>query len=699
MTQRLLILVFLSFLICCNKENNNSMSNDKKPNHLINSTSPYLLQHAYNPVEWYPWGEEALKKAKEEDKPILVSIGYSSCHWCHVMEHESFENDSIAQIMNEYFINIKVDREERPDVDHIYMDAIQAMGQNGGWPLNVFLTPNQKPFYGGTYFPPQGWKQLLTNVAKAFENNRSELEASANKLTNALSTSELIKYDLNPSELKHSKEDLDSMFTNLSKRFDREKGGFDRAPKFPMPGQWDFLLQYYHYTKNQDALDQVMLTLDEIANGGIYDQSGGGFARYSVDAEWLVPHFEKMLYDNGQLVSLYSNAYKQSKKPLYKKVVYQTIDWLTREMSNGEGGFYSALDADSEGVEGKFYIWTYDEFNKIVGDNSELIASYYNITKEGNWEHGNNILHVTQSNESFAKKHNISVDELTSLIDKANAKLLKERESRIRPELDDKILASWNGLMLKGLCDTYDAFGEKKFLDLAIKNAEFIRSKMIKDSKLSRSYKNGVASIDGYLEDYAFVIDGFISLYQSTFDEKWIIQANELMKYTNENFFDEEEQFYFFTDSKSEKLIARKKEVFDNVIPASNSQMANNLFVLGTIFDNDAYKTRASTMLSSVIKLAIQETAYTYNWSKLYGMMANKTAEVVIVGPELDKMHQQFGSHYYPNKVLMGTTGSSSLPLLEHKSAQSGKTTIYVCYNKTCKLPVTDFQEALKQLN
>lgn len=697
MRKVIIVLVIFTSFIACNKAKKSDMS--EKANHLINSTSPYLLQHAYNPVEWYPWGEEALNRAKKEDKPILVSIGYSSCHWCHVMEKESFENDSIADIMNKFFINIKVDREERPDVDQIYMDAVQAMGQNGGWPLNVFLTPDQKPFYGGTYFPPQVWSQILHSVAEAFKNKRTEINESAGKLTDALTTSELIKYNLGHSELLFKKNNMDSMFNNLFKRFDTERGGFDRAPKFPMPGQWDFLLQYHHYTNNQEALDQLLLTLDEIANGGIYDQAGGGFARYSVDNEWLVPHFEKMLYDNGQLVSLYSNAYKLTKDPHYKKVVYQTIEWLSREMADASGGFYSALDADSEGVEGKFYIWTLAEFTSVLGDKVNLMAEYYNVTEEGNWEEGNNILHVTTPNNVFAKQHEISEEELSNIAAESNEKLLKAREKRIRPGLDDKVLAGWNGLMLTGLCDAYDAFGDKKFLNLALKNADFIQTKMIKDGKLFRSYKNNKSSIDGYLEDYAFVIEGYIALYQSSFDEKWINYANDLMQYANKNFFDPEEQFYFFTNAKSEELIARKKEIFDNVIPASNSQMANNLFKLGTILDNNEYKSMSETMLGSLVKLTMQETAYTYNWAKLYGLMSNKTAEIVLVGDDLETLRSQFANHYYPNKILMGTDGSGNLPLLENKSSKDGKATIYVCYNKTCKLPVTDFEQAIKQLH
>ncbi|UII24345.1 thioredoxin domain-containing protein [Fulvivirga ligni] len=667
-------------------------------NHLIHSTSPYLLQHAYNPVEWYPWGEEALNKAKAEDKPILVSIGYSSCHWCHVMEKESFENDSIAEIMNKHFICIKVDREERPDVDQIYMDAVQAMGQNGGWPLNVFLTSDQQPFYGGTYFPPNGWAQVLTQIAQVYETKREEVEASAKELTDAIATSEIIKFRLKSDGTDLNREALDSMFQNFSQRFDTEKGGFNRAPKFPMPANWLFLLRYYHITNNQPALRQLELTLDEIAKGGIYDQVGGGFARYSVDADWLVPHFEKMLYDNGQLVSLFSEAYLVTKKPLYKHVVYQTIDWLEREMTNAEGGFYSALDADSEGEEGKFYVWTDEELNQILHDDADLIKAYYNVNKPGNWEEGKNILHKALSDDEFASKYSLSSEKLNEKIYKANQLLLEERAKRVRPGLDDKALTCWNALMLKGLVDAYNTFGEDKFLQLAIKNASFIKNEMMQDGKLFRSFKEGKTSIDGYLEDYAFTIDAFSALYQATFDEAWLESALELTEYTLVHFYDKEEELFFFSDNSSEKLIARKKEIFDNVIPASNSQMAINLHMIGTLYDNEEYKSKSSHMLAKVKTLLTTETAYLSNWGNLYTYLLNPTAEIAIVGNEALAFRNEFVKRYVPNKILMGTTSSSDLPLLEEKTAAGSKTTIYVCYNKTCKLPVHEVEKAYEQL-
>ncbi|MEP2772892.1 MAG: thioredoxin domain-containing protein [Fulvivirga sp.] len=703
MTKAISIAALIAISISCSspqtntKDMENPTTHNGEPNRLINASSPYLQQHAYNPVDWYPWGQEALEKAKKEDKPIIVSIGYSSCHWCHVMERESFENDSIAEIMNEHFVSIKVDREERPDVDQIYMDAVQAMGQNGGWPLNVFLTSDQKPFYGGTYFPPQSWAQLLTNVAKAYENKRQEIEESADQLTNAISTSEVIKFELDPSDKPFETDVLKDAYISLSKNFDRRRGGFDRAPKFPMPANWLYLLRYYHFSEDKDALRQLEATLDGMANGGIYDQAGGGFARYSTDADWLVPHFEKMLYDNGQLMSLFSEAYTITGKALYKEVVYQTTDWLEKEMLKN-GGFYSALDADSEGEEGKFYVWTQEEFNNIVGSNAQLMADYYNVTANGNWEHGKNILHKTKSDEEFAKKNDLSIEALRSTVEDTDAKLLKARAKRVRPGLDDKILSGWNGLMLKGLADAYEAFGDERFLNLALGNAQFIEKNMIDNNQLYRSYKDSQASIDGYLEDYAFVIDGFIALYQVTFDEHWLSMAKSLTDYTLEHFYDAKEGMFYFTDDSSQKLIARKKEVFDNVIPASNSQMAINLYLLGVIYDNSDYKEKSKNMLSRMSKLISDQVAYLSNWAILYSYMATPTAEISIVGNKAAQLRNGLFKTYHPNKVVMGAKDSSELPLMKGKYPIDEQSTIYVCYNKTCKLPVHNVEQALEQL-
>ncbi len=665
-------------------------------NRLYLSTSPYLKQHAFNPVEWYPWGEEALEKAKKEDKPILVSIGYSSCHWCHVMERESFENDSIAQLMNTYFINIKVDREERPDVDQIYMDAVQAMGLQGGWPLNVFLTPDQKPFYGGTYFPPKNWATLLTNIHAAYVNKRDEINSSANDLADALSVSELLKYKLKPNEVEYSTEYLKAFYTTMAEKFDTTKGGFNRAPKFPMPVNWKFMLHYSALTNSDTALNQVVRTLDAMADGGIYDQIGGGFSRYSTDSDWLVPHFEKMLYDNGQLVELYAETYKRTGKPRYKEIVYETIEWLSREMMNESGGFYSALDADSEGVEGKYYVWNYADVKALLPDTYEPFTDFYNVSENGNWE-GVSILHRTESPEQVAKRHQLTPDALSSLLEEGRNILLKERETRVRPGLDDKILAGWNGIMIGGLVSAYEAFSEPRFLSLAVNNGEFIRKELMRDNKLFRVVPTPDQEIRGYLEDYAFVIDAYLKLYQATFDSSWLKDADRLAGYCMEHFLHAEEDMFYFTDTT--RLIARKKEIFDNVIPASNSQMAINLYALGKLLDKEEYTELSNRMLGRIQPMIGKYTSDLSNWAILYGYHASPTAEVAMIGHEAEESREVFARTFQPNSLLMGATEESTYPpLLTGKVALNGKTTIYVCFNKTCKLPVQSVKEALDQI-
>ncbi|MFN3851617.1 MAG: thioredoxin domain-containing protein [Spirosomataceae bacterium] len=678
-------------------------------NRLANETSPYLQQHAHNPVDWYPWSEEALSKAKTEDKPILVSIGYSACHWCHVMERESFENQQIAEIMNRYFVCIKVDREERPDVDAIYMDSLHAMGVRGGWPLNVFLMPDAKPFYGGTYFPPKNWANLLMSIQNAFVNNRSELQNSAEGFTQNMHFKESDKYQLSNEEgVAFSEDELIVMFNRLQKDFDTEKGGMNRAPKFPMPSIWMFLLRYYHQTEDQRALKQLTLTLDRVALGGIYDQVGGGWTRYSTDDEWKVPHFEKMLYDNGQLVSLYSEAFALTRNELYKRNVYQTIEWLEREMTSQEGGFYSALDADSEGIEGKYYIWTKTEIEDILGVDAEEFCNIFEFSEEGNWEHGYNIVHAEVP---FPTSQN-------PRIEKWYQQLKEYRDQRPRPGLDNKILCSWNGLMLKGLVDAYKYFNEPKFLALALRNAQFIYENLTvsvqnEDGKegrgllhlyLTRSDGRPNPSPDGegssrsvvaFLEDYAAVIDAYIALYQVCFDEKWLREAEMLAEYTIGNFYDSEDEFFYFTDVQGEELIARKKEMFDNVIPASNSIMAANLYWLSVLLERTDFRMISDKMLGKMKKLILAEPQWLTNWACLASYHAKPTAEVVIVGSEISNIREQIDKTYNPNKVFVATQTASELPLLQGRTAINDQTTIYVCFDKTCQLPTNDVQKAL----
>ena len=665
------------------------------PNRLSKETSPYLLQHANNPVDWYAWGPEALTRAKEENKLILVSVGYSACHWCHVMEHESFEDAEVAEIMNQHFVCIKVDREERPDVDQIYMTAVQLMTGQGGWPLNCICLPDQRPVYGGTYFRKNDWKNLLFNLANFWQEKPEEAFEYADKLTKGVHDSESL--DLSNEQFEYSKKDLEDIFNPLKRSFDLAEGGYNRAPKFPLPNNWQFVLRYAHLMKDDAAYTALKLTLDKMAFGGIYDHIGGGFARYSVDAFWHVPHFEKMLYDNSQLVSLYSEAYQYSPNQLYKDVVYETLAWVKREMTSPQGGFYSALDADSEGVEGKFYTFTKAEVSQVLGDDSELFCLYYNITEGGNWEEERtNVLMRTEDDETFAKDSGLSVEELRTFID-AQKQQFAYREKRIRPGLDNKILASWNGMMLKGFADAYRVFNEPEFLSAAVANAEFLLNNMLSEGgRLERIYKTerelpGVA----FLDDYALVIEGLISLYEATFNEKWLTSARELCEYALQNFYDPGTGMLFYTSQHDQELIARKFELLDNVIPASNSVMANNLHKLGHFFDDEMYLVQSSQMLQNIFpQIKTYASGYS-NWAILLMNQIFGIYEIAITGPQAEQKRQELEKTFIPNKILLGGS-SGTLPLLQDKWV--GETKVFVCKNRTCQLPVTEISEALKQI-
>ena len=515
-------------LYSCEQFNENAVnmaSEEKKyTNELIKESSPYLLQHAHNPVNWYPWGEKALEKAVRENKPIIVSIGYAACHWCHVMEHESFEDEEIATYMNDHFICIKVDREERPDIDQVYMNAVQLITGQGGWPLNCITLPDGRPVYGGTYFNKKQWLHLLKQLDAFINQEAEKANEQAITLTKGINSTEYIQ--LNNNKTQHSISDLEDIFNHWQPNIDFINGGSKGAPKFPLPIGIQFLLDYHCLTKSEEALKAFTTTLDKMANGGIYDHIGGGFARYSTDAIWKVPHFEKMLYDNAQLVSLYANAYQFTKNEHYKTIIIETLEFIEREMTSNEGGFYASLDADSEGVEGKFYVWDKVELDQLLGLDAILIQEYYNVTSAGNWE-GANILYTTTNDPEFAANHNISTQTLHAKLMHAKKKLLQIRDKRIRPALDDKILTSWNALMLKGYVNAYNVLGDEKYLATALKNADFIINNcMDQDGKLNRNFKNGQSTINGFLDDYAFTIGAFIDLYQSTFDKKWRNKAN-----------------------------------------------------------------------------------------------------------------------------------------------------------------------------
>ena len=650
-------------------------------NDLIHESSPYLLQHAHNPVNWMPWGDKAWTKSKSEDKLMIVSIGYSACHWCHVMEHESFEDDVVARIMNDHYVSIKVDREERPDVDQIYMDAVQIITGRGGWPLNAICLPDGRPIYAGTYFPKEQWKQILVYMTDYFHNNRDEVMERAAEITRGIKVLDNIPLIKDTTFLAA---DRVAMFDKIDKSWDYEKGGRRGAPKFPMPVTMQYLLQNYHYTKNDKALKAVTVTLDNMMQGGIYDHVGGGFARYSVDDTWTIPHFEKMLYDNAQLVSLYSAAHQITGNESYKQVVYETLGYIEREMTDESGGFYSALDADSEGVEGKYYVWTYDELKSILGNNFDSFCQYYDVTQEGNFEHGYINLRLQNSLEYPS--------------DQWRAKLMGVRNKRIRPGLDDKILTSWNALMLKGLIDAYNAFGEERFIQMALTNAAFIKKNCLKeDHSINRNYKQDRSTINGFLDDYSFTIEAFIALYQATFDEQWLETAKHLADHAIQHFYSGDRGVFFYTSINDDPLIARKTETSDNVIPSSNSSMAKSLLILGHLYDNGHYLRLSRQMMMNLKENVLTHTAFYANWAMLMDSMIDTPSETVIAGDDALQLRKEIAKTYLPNTILMGCTSDSKLPLLQGKN-KAGETWIYVCKDKTCGLPVTTVENAISQI-
>ncbi len=673
-------------------------------NRLINESSPYLLQHAHNPVEWYPWGDEAFAKAKEDRKLVLISIGYSACHWCHVMERESFEDEEVASIMNDYFVCIKVDREERPDVDQLYMDAVQIISGRGGWPLNCFALPDGRPIYGGTYFPKNNWKQLLHNLQNLYRKEIEKVLEFADELERGIIKVSNIPA-VEPTTAKPDFKQLEEFTIKIENAFDKAFGGYNYSPKFPMPNNYEYLLYYAYVLKNSQRTNEadkiaehIYLTLDKMAMGGIYDPVEGGFARYSTDSIWKVPHFEKMLYDNGQLMSLYAHAYMNNPKKLYKDVVYGIYEFVCNQLLSPEGGFYCALDADSEGVEGKYYVWTKEELQEIIVDDFPLFAAYYSITDSDVWEEGNYILFRKKSDEEFCQQQGISMEVLETKNREWLRKLAEKRVNRVKPGLDDKILASWNGLMLKGLIDAYKAFKEPIFLTTALKNAEFIVKKFIgEDGAMQHSYKNGKSTVTGFLEDYALVAHVFISLYQCTFEEKWLALAEQLTEYTIQHFHDKEKFLFYYTSDLQKAVITRKAETNDNVIPASNSAMAHVLYELGHSLGKEAYIEMANNMLC-VVKDTMNNYPQGYtNWAMLMLHQYCKFYEVAMAGRQSPMFRDKLNAIYLPNKILIGAETKSGLELLKEKLVGE-RTLIYVCENKTCKMPVSSVPEAITQV-
>ena len=681
----------------------------KHTNRLIHETSPYLLQHAHNPVDWYPWGEEALARAKQEQKPILLSIGYSACHWCHVMERESFENEEIAAVMNELFINIKVDREERPDLDEIYMNAVQIMTRQGGWPMTVFLTPDLKPFYGGTYYPPTdrygrpGFPKVMHAVAEAFSGQNTQVLQQADQITAHLAQMSNV---VDPHHHELTEELMTNAFQNYRSQFDSHHGGFGNAPKFPPSMGLPFLLRYWHHSGNANALEMVELTLEKMARGGMYDQLGGGFHRYSTDAHWLVPHFEKMLYDNAQLVVAYFEAYQATQKPFYRDIATETLDYVIREMYDAEnGGFYSTQDADSEGVEGKFFVWEPNDVEDIIGEeNAQIFCEYYDITPQGNFE-GENILNVQAPPDILARKLRMDLGELEAFLSDGKQKLFEAREKRIKPGLDDKILTSWNGIMIRGMAMGYQLTGKPEYLEACEKSAEFVLTTLSQENGLLlRTYREGKSHLNAYLEDYSYFIAGLIALYEASFEPKWLTEAERLAHLMIDQFGDDAGDGFFFTGKSHETLIVQSKSAYDGATPSGASMAIHSLLRLAKHLDNPEFHDQAvETLLLYFHQMEGMPSGSGQLLCEL-AFLLSTPKEIAIVGRKGDAkteaMLAALHSTYQPNKIvaLSESADGQTLPLLAGKTPVNDTATAYVCENYVCQAPTTDIEAFVELL-
>lgn len=678
------------------------------PNHLIVESSPYLLQHAHNPVDWYAWGNDALEKARKEDKPILVSIGYSACHWCHVMERESFEDVTTAEIMNEHFVNIKIDREERPDLDHIYMDAVQAMTGSGGWPLNVFLTPEGKPFYGGTYFPPiaafnrPSWKEILNAVHTAFREKREEIESQSDGLVSHLLASNSFGFNAvheSQQDQIFSKENLQIAYENLMKTADIDYGGFGRSPKFPQTFSIQFLLRHYHFKREKAALNHACHSLDKMIQGGIYDQVGGGFARYATDDDWLIPHFEKMLYDNALLITVICEAYQLTGQNQYRQTVMHTMEFISREMLSPGGGFYSALDADSEGEEGKYYVWSKEDVVKILQNDAEVFCRFYDVTEKGNWE-GKNILHVRINETEFAEKENLNPGEFKQLLERCRKTLLEQRNKRIRPLLDDKILLGWNALMITACCNAFATFGVDEYRHVAVDSMDFIWRNFRGSGiyHFHHSYKNGKASITAFLDDYAYLIAALIRLQEITGDPDYLNKAKGLVEWVIENFTEKETGHFLFTHKDQKDVVLRKKEVYDGATPSGNSVMALNLLYLSVLFDKPEWKKISVSNCTMLAKVIVNYPGSFGMWATMVQTVTYGINEIVIAGQKPQSIVKDFLSRFIPNRVFQSvTTKNNQFPLLKDKPI-SQTPLIFLCREYTCQNPVTEVSELVRLL-
>ncbi|MDT7829543.1 thioredoxin domain-containing protein [Pricia sp. S334] len=670
-------------------------------NALIDETSPYLLQHAHNPVDWEAWHPEVLARAEKENKLLLISIGYAACHWCHVMERECFEDSEVARTMNENFINIKVDREERPDVDHIYMDALQMMTGQGGWPLNIAALPDGRPFWGATYVKKENWTQVLQQLSDLYRDDPAKVEGYAQKLADGIKAINLVELADAPDSFDSA--EMEAAVAGWSRYFDNEMGGYNRAPKFMLPVNLNFLLHYGTARKDGPIMDYVNTSLTKMAWGGVFDQVGGGFSRYSVDTKWHVPHFEKMLYDNGQLVSLYAQAYAETGNDLFRETVEKTIAFVQRELMSEDFGLYSSLDADSQTEngaleEGAFYVWREDELQQLLGSRFAIFKEVYNINDYGHWENGNFVLIRNASREKIAEKHAIDLEELKETMEECLKILYTERQKRDRPRLDDKILTSWNGLMLKGLTDAYRYLQNPDYLDLALKNADFILKNMgTPDGGLFHNHKNGKSSINGYLEDYASVIDAYIGLYETTYDINWLKRAKSLVEYCQAHFHDPRSGMFFFTSDTDDFVIRRTIETVDNVIPASNSIMAKNLFKLSRFFPEYDYASSAMQLLKNMQENFEKSAQNHANWLDLALYFQRPFYEIAIVGDRYGEKAKSIGSQYLPNSILAASDKQEGIALFRDRYVE-GQTLFHVCEEGACQRPTARLEEVLAQI-
>lgn len=679
------------------------------PNRLANETSPYLLQHKDNPVDWYPWGEEAFEKARAEDKPVLLSVGYSACHWCHVMERESFEDEGTARLMNEHFVNVKVDREERPDVDSIYMSALQAMTRGGGWPMTVFMTPDGAPFYAGTYFPPAprhgmpSFEQVLSGLANAYAERREEVVQSAEGVREYLRDSTAASLPATAI----SEELLDRATAAIVGEVDTRLGGFGAAPKFPQPMNLEALLRRYEKTGDRAALSGLETTLRAMANGGIYDQLGGGFARYSVDAYWLVPHFEKMLYDNALLARLYTEAYTLTGDGFYRRIAEETLDYIARDLRSPEGGFYSAEDADSEGEEGKFYVWTPDGIRSVLGpDDAELAMRYWDVTERGNFE-GKSILHVQRDPRMVAAEFGLEEDVLRERIAAIRGRLFAAREGRVRPGRDDKALAAWNGLALRAFALAARVFGREDYRRVAEQNAGFLLERLVVDGRLRRSYKDGQAKFNAYLEDHAAAADGLLALYETTLEKRWLREALKLADDAVALFWDRKRGAFYDTPEGHEELVTRPRDLYDNATPSGNSVITDVLLRLAVLAENDGYRERAERVLEDMSGMIERLPGAFGRLLAALDFHLGPSYEVAVIGepgaPDTEALLDAVHSVYAPNKVVAGGAEGDEeavrlVPFLADRPAREGRATAYVCVGYACQAPTTDPEELKGQL-